>query len=139
MRAQVLDQLIAILSFLAAADPGVAERPAQLPHHLPQRQLLTEQRHLFIGNAGTHPEVEAGLGAQMVAQVRQRRRLEGQRHLTREPAVNDIRIALRIGSTRAGIRASSAVQWLTAAGGASPGPAAAEAGLQSPHLIQRQP
>src|SRR5207244_1264585 len=84
--AQVLDQLVAVLATTrfapgagppasrvpparAAAQPGVTERPGELPHHLTQRPLLAEERHFIIGDTGASGHADAGLGPQVLADV----------------------------------------------------------------------
>src|SRR5688500_11577220 len=85
---QVLRQLVAIVAaLLAAPQPGVAKGARELSHHLPQRQLLAEEGHFFVGDAAAGLQPDAGNTAEAVAQVGERRRLESAGHLTGEAGI----------------------------------------------------
>src|SRR5262249_50907891 len=88
---QVLHQFVAVLAALPlAARPGVAEGTGELPHHLPQRHLLAEERHLLVGDTGAGGQVDTRLRSQVVAEVGERRRLKGKAHLLREASIDYI-------------------------------------------------
>jgi hypothetical protein len=84
-----LHQLVAVLTWSATAQPGVAERSAQLPHHLPQRQLLAEERHLFIRDTGASDQVNARVGPHVLTHIRECRPLEGQGHPLDQAGIDD--------------------------------------------------
>src|SRR4051812_36047702 len=52
LAAQILPQLVAIVAaLLPAPQPQVAEWPAQLAHHLPQRHLLAQDGYFLVRDA----------------------------------------------------------------------------------------
>src|SRR5438874_2512267 len=49
------------------AQPCIPKLPAELPHHLPQRHLVAEERHLLVGDAGPRRQLHPRVRAQPVA------------------------------------------------------------------------
>src|SRR5207245_6396993 len=75
--AQILHQLVAVDPGLAAAEPGVAKRTAQLTHDVTQRRLPAEDGHLLVCHAGPARDRNAGVGPQSLAEIGEGSRLDG--------------------------------------------------------------
>ena len=91
---QVLLQLVPVLPRLAAPQPAITEQAVDLAHHLPQRHRLTEDGCFLIRHASPGGDLNAGLRLEAVAEIGERYALERQRHLPRQPRVNDGRLSL---------------------------------------------